>query len=123
VNFVNPDTDNEIIFQGDQFWIVRRRKVFGPFDYQWSGDLYGIELTYQGHKFGEICGDEQIFADLKPFKLPLAVARVAALTAGAVVFGIRAGTCQEERIRHLISLLQQFGFEQFRIRDSRSAAG
>ena len=83
---------NEIILNDDKFWIVSRNALFGPFDYQWSGDLYGIEFNYQGQKFGEVCSDEEFFADLKPFGLPISVARVAALTAGsrriATTFGL-----------------------------------
>jgi hypothetical protein len=109
-------TDDEIVLQGDQFWIVRRRRMFGPFDYQWSMDLYGIQLRYQGREFGEICSETDFFADLKPFGLPLTVARVAALTAGTIVFGIRAGTSVDERIRHLHELLQRFDLQRFAVR-------
>ena len=116
---VSNCVDDEIILSADQFWIVRKRRLFGPFDYQWSGDLYGIELNYQGQKFGEVCSDDELFADLKPFGLPLTVARVATLTAGALVFGIRAGTCLDSRIAHLIALLQQHDLQRFQIRESR----
>jgi len=109
---------NEIIINDDKYWIVCRQKLYGPFNYQWSGDLYGIEFTYQGKKFGEVCSDDEFFADLKPFGLPICVARVAALTAGTFVLGIRRGTSQDERVTHLISLLQQFDLERFRVRES-----
>ena len=108
---------NEIILNDDKFWIVSRRDLFGPFVYQWSGDLYGIEFTYQGQKFGEVCSDEEFYADLKPFGLPISVARVAALIAGAIVVSIRSGSSTDERVIHLISLLQQFELERFSIRE------
>lgn len=114
---------NEIILDDDKFWIVSRNELFGPFNYQWSGDLYGIEFTYQGQKFGEVCSDEELFADLKPFGLPISVARVAALTAGAIVIGIRSGTSLDERVAHLISLLQKFELQRFSIRESTPREG
>ena len=109
---------NEIILTDDKFWIVSRQELFGPFDYQWSLDLYGIELTYQGEKYGEVCSDDEFYADLKPFGLPISVSRVAALTAGVLAKGIRSGTSIDERISHLIGLLQQFELDRFRIRES-----
>lgn len=115
---VSRSAANEIILNDDKFWIVSRNELFGPFDYQWSGDLYGIEFNYQGEKFGEVCSDEEFFADLKPFGLPLSVARVAALTAGVIAFGIRAGSSLDERVSHLISLLQKFDLGRFQIRES-----
>jgi hypothetical protein len=115
---VSRSASNEIILNDDKFWIVSRNELFGPFDYQWSGDLYGIEFTYQGEKFGEVCSEEEFFADLKPFGLPLNVARVAALTAGVIAFGIRAGSSLDERVSHLIGLLQTFHLDRFQIRES-----
>lgn len=117
---LSHSVSNEIILNDDKFWIVSRQELFGPFVYQWSGDLYGIEFTYQGQKFGEVCSDEELYADLKPFGLPIRVARVAALIAGAIVVSIRSGTSIDERISHLISLLQQFDLERFSIRESTS---
>ena len=115
---VSRSVPNEIILNDDKFWIVSRNALFGPFDYQWSGDLYGIEFNYQGQKFGEVCSDEEFFADLKPFGLPISVARVAALTAGVIAVGIRSGTSLDERVSHLIALLQQFDLQRFSIRES-----
>ena len=115
---VSHSVANEIILNDDKFWIVSRQELFGPFVYQWSGDLYGIEFTYQGQKFGEVCSDEELYADLKPFGLPISVARVAALIAGAIVVSIRSGTSTDERVSHLISLLQQFDLGRFSIRES-----
>lgn len=109
---------NEIILNDDKYWIVCRHELYGPFNYQWSGDLHGIEFTYQGQKFGEVCSEDEFFADLKPFGLPISVARVAALTAGTFVIGIRRGTSLDERVTHLLSLLQQFQLDRFRVRES-----
>lgn len=109
---------NEIILNDDQFWIVSRHELYGPFVYQWSGDLYGIEFTYQGQKFGEVCSDEEFFADLKPYGLPISVARVAALTSGVIAVSVRAGTSLDERASHLIRLLSEFELQRFSIRES-----
>jgi len=114
---VSHSVANEIILNDDEFWIVSRQELFGPFDYQWSGDLYGIEFTYKGEKYGEMCSDEEFYADLKPFGLPISVSRVAALTAGVLANGIRSGTSIDERVSHLISLLRQFQLDRFRIRE------
>jgi len=115
---VSQNVPNEIILDNDKFWIVSRHELFGPFDYQWSMDLYGIEFNYQGIKFGEVCSEEEFFADLKPFGLPITVARVAALTAGVLAYGIRSGHSLEERILHLTALLRRFELGRFRIRES-----
>ncbi len=109
---------NEIILNEDKFWIVSRNELFGPFVYQWSGDLYGIEFTYQGEKFGEVCSEDEFFADLKPFGLPISVARVVALTAGVITVSIRTGSSLDERAAHLIQLLQKFDLQRFSIRES-----
>ncbi len=115
---MSRNVPNEIILDDDKFWIVSRQELFGPFDYQWSVDLYGIEFTYQGVKFGEVCSEEEFFADLKPFGLPITVARVAALTSGALAYGIRTGQSLDERVAHLIALLQKFELSRFQIRES-----
>ena len=112
--------NNEIILDDDRFWVVSRNELFGPFVYQWSGDLYGIEFTYQGIKFSEVCSDEEFFADLNPFGISITVCRVVALIAGTIAVGIRAGTSVDERVSHLIALLQQFELDRFRIRESTS---
>ena len=109
---------HEIILDDDQFWIVSRHQLFGPFNYQWSGDLYGIQFTYQGEKFGEVCSEDEFFADLKPFGLPIRVARVAAVIAGSIAQGIRSGSAGEQRIPRLAALLRQFELERFQIRES-----
>lgn len=108
--------DNEIIFHESGFWVVFRRRLFGPFDYQWSGDLYGIEFTYQGRKFGEVCSEDELFADLGPFGLPMTVCRVAALTIGIMAVGIRCGGYPEDREIRLAELLRHHGLQRFSVR-------
>ena len=41
-----------IRFDDTRFWVTHRRREYGPFDYQWSTDLHGLEMTYRGVKFG-----------------------------------------------------------------------
>jgi hypothetical protein len=120
---VSTQISNEIILQDDAFWIVRRHQLYGPFIYQWSGDLYGLEFTYQGEKFGEVCSEDEFFADLKPFGLPVSVARVAAVTAGSIAVGIRAGSREEDRIAHLLLLLRKFDLHRFHIRSTSEHSG
>lgn len=107
---------DEIVLQNTAFWVGARGRCFGPFDYEWSCDLRGIELTYQGEKFGEICGPEELFADLAEFKLPISVCKVATITAGTLAVGITDGACVDERVSVLIQTLNQFGFGRFRVR-------
>jgi hypothetical protein len=114
---VSHSVANEIILNDDKFWIVSRQELFGPFDYQWSGDLYGIEFTYQGQKFGEVCSEDEFYADLKPFGLPISVARVAALIAGHSSSAFVPGHQRMSVFHTLISLLQQFDLGRFRIRE------
>ena len=64
-----------------------------------------------------MCSEDEYYADLKPFGLPISVARVAALIAGTLVVSIRSGTSTDERVTHLISLLQKFDLDRFRIRE------
>ncbi|MFO0979438.1 MAG: hypothetical protein U0996_23730 [Planctomycetaceae bacterium] len=108
---------NEIILDDDAFWIVFRNELYGPFHYQWSGDLHGIEFTFKGEKFGEVCSDEEFFADLKPYSLPISVARVATLIAGTIAVGIKNGSTLDERVSHLMELLHDFHLDRFQIRD------
>ncbi|MDG1896199.1 MAG: hypothetical protein P8J37_14950 [Fuerstiella sp.] len=110
-------TDSEILIDDTAFWVATRGRCFGPFDYQWSPDLRGVELTYQGSKFGEICSDEELYADLAEFNLPISVCEVAAITAGTLAVGIAEGRCVEQRVSNLLTLLEKFGFSRFRVRD------
>lgn len=107
---------DEIVLDETAFWVGARGRCFGPFDYQWSADLRGVELTFQGKKFGEICGPEELFADLTEFKLPMSVCEVAAITAGILAVGVTEGACTDQRVASLLKTLEQFGFERFRVR-------
>jgi hypothetical protein len=109
---------HEILLDDTAFWVATRGRCFGPFDYEWSADLRGIELTYQGQKFGEICGPEELFADLAEFRLPMAVCRVAVITAGTLAAGIAAGHCEEQRVSALIDSLESFGYGRFHVKDA-----
>ncbi|MGE0378432.1 MAG: hypothetical protein AB7I48_07430 [Planctomycetaceae bacterium] len=98
---------------GTRFWVIHRRREFGPFDYEWSHDLNGLSLLYRGEKFGEICGNEEIFADLKEFRLPLRVAEVATLTLGCLLYGILCGLNAAQRRELLTARLVEHGFADF----------
>ena len=112
---------DEILLDQTAFWVVTRGRIFGPFDYQWSPDLRGMELTYQGQKFGEICSEEELFADLTEFQLPMSVCRVAVITAGTLAAGIVDGHCMEERISQLLTSLDSFGYGRFLVRQSETS--
>ena len=114
---VSPVSD-EIVLDETAFWVATRGRCFGPFDYQWSHDLRGIELTYQGTKFGEICSGDELFADLTEFQLPMSVCRVAVITAGTLAAGIADGHCMDRRVATLIESLESFGYQRFRVRDA-----
>ncbi len=113
-----PHHGDEILLEGTAFWVSTRGRCFGPFDYQWSADLRGMELTYQGRKFGEICGREELYADLTEFRLPMSVCRVATITAGTMAVGIANGDCREQRIAVLLTSLDEFGYCRYRVRES-----
>lgn len=112
---MNPFIE-EILLDDTAFWVAHRGRCFGPFDYEWSPDLRGVELTYQGTKFGEICSAEELFADLTEFQLPMSVCRVAVITAGTLTMQIAEGCCVDERVSSLLNALEQFGYERFQIR-------
>lgn len=94
-------------------WIRHRRTNHGPFDYQWSLDLFGVELIYQGQKFGECCGGNQVYADLSEFQLPMTVVRVASIVLGTTVRSILQGEPVETRIGRVQDELRQHGFDPF----------
>lgn len=107
---------DEILLLRTGFWIVARGQAFGPFDYQWSLDLRGLELLYRGQKFGEICSPDSLFADLTEFRLPMSVCRVAVITLGVLANGLSAGDCPDLQASKLLSALDQFGYSRFRLR-------
>ena len=102
-----------IFLDGSRFWVKHRRKVYGPFDYEWTSDFCGVEMLYNGEKFGEYCSVDEIFADLKPFHLPMSVVSVTSIVMGCVLFGVLNGLPESERSDLLKSRLRETGFEQF----------
>jgi hypothetical protein len=100
-----PVSQHGLYFDDCRFWVIHRRQEYGPFDYQWSPDLSGVELTFRGHKFGEICSDDELFADLKEFGLPMRVVTVASLTIGCLLYGILHGLGEAARNRLLVQRL------------------
>ncbi len=113
-------SDNElpnfgVLIDETRFWVVHRRKYYGPFDYQWSIDLNGIEFLYQHQKYGECCSNEEFFADLKPFKLPSRVSQVATIVTGTVVSCIFHCIASHERVRQITRNLKNMGLERYTI--------
>ncbi len=93
--------------------MTHRRKKYGPFDYEWNSDFCGVVMLYDGERFGEYCSVDELFADLKPFALPMAVVRVTSIVMGCVLYGILNGLIEAERHRLVELRLYQFGFERF----------
>lgn len=108
--------DNLIVLNGSGFWIIFRRQRYGPFDYEWSNDLQGIEFTYQQQKFGEVCSRDEFYADLKPWRLPMTVCRAAAVTSAMIASSIADGLTVPERIETLKSLLTRHDLGRFQVR-------
>lgn len=110
----SPVTVNHgVQIDGSRFWVIHRRRRYGPFDYEWSSDFRGVELLYDGKKFGEYCSADELFADLKPFGLPMSVVSVTSIVMGCVLFGIFRGLREPER-RQLVELrLHEHGFDRF----------
>jgi len=110
-------TDSHAVeLDGSRFWVIHRRRKYGPFDYEWSTDFRGVELLYDGTKFGEYCSLEELFADLKPFGLPMSVVSVTSIVMGCVLFGIFHGLKESER-RDLVAVrLREHGYGRFLLR-------
>jgi hypothetical protein len=102
-----------ILFEGSRFWVTHRRRDYGPFDYEWSQDFAGLEFTYGGKKFGEYCSKEEIFADLKEFRLPATVVEVATIVMGCLIFGVLHGQPEADRRRFIRDRLVSGGYERF----------
>lgn len=100
-------------FDETRFWVIYRRIEYGPFDYDWSADLSGMELLYRGEKFGEICNAHELFADLKEYGLPMRVVEVASLVLGCMILGIAGGFSQAERQTMLAATLAEFDCAEF----------
>jgi hypothetical protein len=98
---------------GSRFWVKHRRRVYGPFDYEWTSDFCGVEMLYNGQKFGEYCSADEIFADLKPFQLPMCVVQVTSIVMGCVLFGVLNGLKEAERNQLLGERLRELGYGQF----------
>jgi hypothetical protein len=111
-----------IYVDGSRFWVKHRRKVYGPFDYEWTSDFCGVEMLYDGQKFGEYCSVEEIFADLRPFRLPMSVVRVTSIVMGCVLYGILNGLKQNERDELLNARLKEQGYDRF-VPDSQIESG
>lgn len=107
---------NEIIISDSVWWIYSRGQSWGPFEYQWSSDLRGVEFLFRGEKFGEVCSREEFFADLAPFGLPISVCRVAAIIAGSVAASLAAVEEPDVRISRLIEALDDYGFGRYAVR-------
>ena len=99
--------------EGTRFWVKHRRRLYGPFDYEWTTDFCGVEMLYNGEKFGEYCSADEIFADLKPFGLPMSVVRVTSIVMGCVLFGVLNGMKESERRELLTERLHELGYGQF----------
>ena len=102
-----------IRFEGTAFWVRHRNREYGPFDYEWSRDLHGIELMYGRQKFGEYCSEDEISADLREFRLPMRVVGVTSIVCGAIIYGILHGLDDDARRRFLIEQLSRHGLERF----------
>lgn len=107
-----------ILIDETQFWVYHRRERFGPFDYQWSQDLNGIEFLYLGEKYGECCSSEEFFADLKPYGLPSRVSQVAAIVTGTLTKCIFQGVAQRFRHQEITEQLQRSGLERYQFTDA-----
>ncbi len=112
---------NEIIISDTVWWIRRRGQSWGPFEYQWSSDLRGVEFLLRGEKFGEVCSQEEFFADLAPFGLPISVCRVAAIIAGSVAVSLAAVEEPDIRVSRLIETLDEFGLGRYIVRQVAEA--
>jgi hypothetical protein len=104
-----------IQLDGSRFWVTHRRKTYGPFDYEWNSDFCGVVMLYDGQPFGEYCSIDELYADLKPFSLPMAVVRVTSIVMGCVLYGIMNGLREAERQDLVKARLQHFGFERFAV--------
>lgn len=111
----NKLPDFGVFMDGTRFWVLHRRKYYGPFDYQWSIDLRGVEFLYQRQKYGECCSDEEFFADLKPYQLPSRVTEVSTVVLGTVVLSVFHCITGQDRIEQISSNLKTAGLERYTI--------
>jgi len=71
-------------------------------------------MLYRGEKFGEYCSREELYADLRPFRLPLSVVNVTSIVMGCVLWGVLNGLSESEREHLVQTRLSEFGYERFR---------
>ncbi len=119
----NMTSAHGLRFEATRFWVIHRHREYGPFDYEWSADLYGLEMLYDGCKFGEVCSAAEVFADLKEFRLPSRVVEVASLVFGCTLYGIVHGLNDTERRRMLRERLREHDCDAFVPRDGSEPAG
>ena len=72
-----------------------------------------MAMTFQGQKFGEYCSEDELFADLKPFKLPLSVSQVSTVIMGTQFYCVLNGYTEVERRHEVIRRLAEFGFSKY----------
>ena len=94
-------------------WVTHRRLEYGPFDYEWIPNLRGIELMFRGCKFGEILSEEEIYADLSEYRLPVRVVEVAVLVLGHALYSGLNGFSDGERRHILEGCLIEAGCDRF----------
>lgn len=70
-------------------------------------------MLYDGQKFGEYCSLDELYADLKPFSLPMTVVNVTSIVMGCVLYSILNGLREPERFELLVARLQEHGFNRF----------
>lgn len=102
-----------IQLDGSRFWVTHRRKTYGPFDYEWNSDFCGVVMLYDGQKFGEYCSIDELYADLKPFSLPMTVVSVTSIVMGCLLHGILNGLREPERLELMTTQLRKRGFNRF----------
>lgn len=102
-----------ITVEGSTFWVVHRRRTYGPFDYAWSPDFCGVELLYRGEKFGEYCSRDELCADLRGYRLPMSVVAVTSIVMGCIVHGVLQGLAESERLELVRARLCEFGYARF----------
>lgn len=102
-----------IRFTSHGFWVRHRRHEYGPFDYEWSKDLRGVEFTFRREKFGEFCSSDELFADLGPYRLPHAVAQVASIVIACIVDGVLRGDPPRARCAAAEFWLREHGLGHF----------
>jgi hypothetical protein len=107
------DRPHGVRFTETGFTVIHRRREYGLFDYQWTPEMDGVELHYQGRKFGEICSPAEIQADLKEFRLPRRVVEVATIVLGNLLAGILAGQTESQRHARIWSALSDAGLKSF----------